>query len=591
MVDAAEDALVGTTRIALNEGLHAVCAGAGLTSRLPATCGEDAPPAHTSLPGLRSAIIRDAIALPGRLAPQLLSLPGAVSIDVQRSIAAATLLEAMFESADPLTWGAPLRRLAEVLGTCDGKGAECQRLAGALDRVGRMLEAIVTAEQRLRTAASSGPDAFAGEVFEVVDAALDGALQQEPKGALTVDRARVAGLIRDLLSLRREVEAAHAQADSGARRRVYVGAAARGLETVARLWSTSTGGVDFPLPVETAAVLQRLAQSASDRDASVVLELLAPHFREVAMAMSLPEEVPAVLAFIADLSTASTGAEVRQRLRAALLPLPPWAESLVLDANANWPRLDSRDFRVNGDLTVGYNGDSFGVVFRGSGMTYDLSSDSGLTQTDRYEGGVEGWWTYRPGPRLGLELRGTGQAVVYDSTVVDLNEDLLLGDETSVMARGTLLAGLRANPTTRWGIGVWGGAGFQYEFHDGLTLQRDTTTLSEDEPTTIRAEGRVHLQFDAWPQVLSLRARSDFNLLRISHDAGRIVVGEGASEVSTEQTTLQQVEILSRFMVDIDAFRFFELRPSIHAGLNTIVLEDLVTHTPVVGAGIRREAF
>jgi hypothetical protein len=91
--------------------------------------------------------------------------------------------------------------------------------------------------------------------------------------------------------------------------------------------------------------------------------------------------------------------------------------------------------------------------------------------------------------------------------------------------------------------------------------------------------------------VLSLRARSDFNLLRISHDAGRIVVGEGASEVSTEQTTLQQVEILSRFMVDIDAFRFFELRPSIHAGLNTIVLEDLVTHTPVVGAGIRREAF
>ena len=308
-------------------------------------------------------------------------------------------------------------------------------------------------------------------------------------------------------------------------------------------------------------------------------------------AAGLPEKAPAALGILASISAARDEDELRRILAAKLLALPPWAGAIVVDANGQWPSLESGDFRLNGDLTLGYNGGTFGVVGRGSALSYDLSSPLGLTQTDRYDGALEAWGFFAPSPALGFEFRLTGQAALYDTTVVDLAANLPLQDETSVMGRGTALLGLRSNPTARWALGLWAGAGMQYESHDGLRLQNHIITNRDDTPTTLRGEGRLHVQWNAWPDVLSLRARADGSLIQITRDSATLTLSNGTATTTSSHGTLRQFEILSRLFVDLDALRFFELRPAAHLGLNTISLGGRTTQSLVVGLGIRREAF
>lgn len=269
-----------------------------------------------------------------------------------------------------------------------------------------------------------------------------------------------------------------------------------------------------------------------------------------------------------------------------------------MDLNGDIPKLKDNATVLDGDLTLGYQGESFGVTGRGSLTNYDVTDDASFSQTERGEGSLEGWWMTNLGAKTKLELRAVAGALLYNTDASNPNTGLALGDESSVMGRGSALAGVRLHPRSDVALALYAGAGGQYEFHDSLKVFRNAGQVQgqDEERLTARGEGRVRFQWNAVPDVFSLRLRVDGSVFKLTRDTFAYQVGTATGIDQTQtRTELLQMELFSRGFFDVDAVRFLDFVPSVHGGLNYVYVSGEGTSqssvVPLVGIGIRREAL
>jgi hypothetical protein len=158
------------------------------------------------------------------------------------------------------------------------------------------------------------------------------------------------------------------------------------------------------------------------------------------------------------------------------------------------------------------------------------------------------------------------------------------------MGRGVAIVGLRLQ-TGAFAVYFGGGAGLQVEDYRTVTVMTGRReVISDQNPVTVRGEAHVKGQWNAIPDILSLRLRADLSYLQITRDDRRVAVGAGTS-TAYFATQREQTELILRGFLDVDALRFFGFLPSLHGGLNYVQLGSDGSTAPVIGVGIRREAL
>ena len=365
----------------------------------------------------------------------------------------------------------------------------------------------------------------------------------------------------------------------------------KNLQALRQAWRIAEVGQripEFPLRPELLAEVQPLVAAIVSGDWNRIVAGIHPQLETLEAQQLLPRGSVRAFDSAARFANARTEDDLKRAARDLVLPLPPWMDRWVVDLNASWPRLASNNFLLNGDLTLGYNGERFGIVARGTALSYDLTTQAGLTQTEQYEGSAEGWFLLPLGSATALDLRGNVGASIFDTTVVQQGSPF--GDQTSLMGRAVTVVGLRFQ-AGRVAAYLGGGAGFQYEDYSALnvmTVRR--AVLLDQNPWTLRGEGHVKAQWNAIPDILSLRLRADLSYLQITRDDRRVVVGTGSSKTHSV-TRSEQTQLVLRGFLDVDALRFFGFLPSLHGGLNYVQVGSDGSITPVIGVGIRREAL
>lgn len=315
----------------------------------------------------------------------------------------------------------------------------------------------------------------------------------------------------------------------------------------------------------------------------------------------LPEASVRALRIAASLAAATSEADVKRISRAEALPLPPWLDRFVFDINAAPPinkRLaGSSELALNGDLTLGYNGDRFGIVGSGGAAYYELEQAGNSALTERYAGTLDAWALFDIGKGVRLEPRLAGGAIYYGT----LASDSLAGtnrqtNQDSIFGRGVASLGVRVQPGARVAFSLAAGAGGQYEdyFRVLQTSVGDQGTVFNS-AVTVRYEGRARLQVVLWPEVLSFRARADLQAfdMRRSDQAVTFSVGR-VTQNQQGVTEISQIELFGRGFLDADIARFFGFVPSLHGGANVFSFSSngvgSTVVVPVAGIGIRRDA-
>lgn len=343
---------------------------------------------------------------------------------------------------------------------------------------------------------------------------------------------------------------------------------------------------------------RQAAQVVAAERAIELADALSPTIRDLEAVRALPSGTADGVRLAARLADVRTQDDVERLGRELVFGLPPWTDPFVADINASFPILESSEFRLNGDLTLGYNANTWGVVARGSAYNYELLTRGGLTDTVRYDGEASGYGYIPIAPKLRAELRGLFGASFYDTTTVSSERAALFVDQTSVIVRAEGIAGLRWDATDRAAFALQGGLGVQSETWDENSISANGAAVTyvgdERSPTTVRAEGRFRAQWNMVPDVVSSRLRVDLNSLAISRSdtSTTITVGSGvSSSTGTSVSSERQLEVFARLFFDIDAARVVDFRPSVHAGLNYIEVAGINAVAPVFGLGIRRESF
>jgi hypothetical protein len=302
------------------------------------------------------------------------------------------------------------------------------------------------------------------------------------------------------------------------------------------------------------------------------------------------------------LASAKDADDVQRAARDALVPVPAWVDRVVLDLNLSPPSL--KDIRgesnlsMNGDMTVGYNGDSLGFVAHADSAYYDITNLRNSALTERYAGSLEAWGLIALSPVARLEPRLSIGGAYYGTLASDATsaEDRQTNQD-SIMGRGTGLLGVRVSPSARLTAGLWAGGGVQYEdYYRVLQTSSGEQGSSYNVGISGKAEARFRLQWAVLPSVLSIRARFDYQRSAVRRDDQAITFSLGqVTRASQGVIELDQTEFFTRGFVDFEIARFFGFLPSVHAGLNTFLLSgdsgSTSTSVPVFGAGIRREAF
>lgn len=301
------------------------------------------------------------------------------------------------------------------------------------------------------------------------------------------------------------------------------------------------------------------------------------------------------LARAARLASARTQDEAERAVRGLLLGLGPWSDPWLFDVDAVVPRLDSDEFRVGGGLLLGYSGKGWGVAARGSLYDYDFQRGSVIRQTESAGGGLDGWFTL--GTTVRFEGRGSFAAQLYNTDAFAPATTAIFADETSVMGRGTLLAGLRVEPGERFAFGVWAGGGLQIESYSRDALVGQTFTDDSQDNTALRFEGRLRLHYLVVPRWLALRAQIDAQTFQITRNAAAARY-DGTGTVSYDQTasTLNETEAHARAFVDAEALRVLGFVPALTGGFDYFATSgggapSESTVVPVAGIGVRRTSY
>lgn len=307
-----------------------------------------------------------------------------------------------------------------------------------------------------------------------------------------------------------------------------------------------------------------------------------------------PDAVDTSLDVTAALAVARDERTAKVAIARAVLPIGPWAENLLADLNVGAVSLSDRGLNIAGDALLGYQGSSVGGDVRGALYEYDLSDDSSILQISQREVQLEGWVALGS-DAVQFEGRLEGRYVYLDSTRFSSTSDFL--DETSNLARGLLLLGLRAQPSSGAALGVWLGAGYQYEDYSPLLVSRTQSVILTDESSSaLVLEGRLRAQLAVWPRYVALRIRGDGTRYSVSRQSETLLFAAGGNSVIQTSDTSVVTEIHGRAFLDAEVARFFGFVPGLFGGLDYLSVDSsadgaVSAVSPVFGAGVRQVSF
>ena len=235
----------------------------------------------------------------------------------------------------------------------------------------------------------------------------------------------------------------------------------------------------------------------------------------------------------------------------------------------------------------------FGGDARGALYEYDLGDENSFLQISQREVGIEGWLELGS-PAFKFEARLEGKYVYLDSTRLDPGGDFL--DETSNLARGVLLVGLRGQPASTVALGAWIGGGYQYEDYSPLLVSTSQQVLLSDETrSTVVLEARLRAQLDVWPRYLALRARADFTRYSVGRQTESTLLQPGSVQNSQSAEDVTTTELHARGFLDVEAARFLGFVPGLFGGVDYLSIESDTSSvsgtSPVFGAGVRQVSF
>lgn len=346
------------------------------------------------------------------------------------------------------------------------------------------------------------------------------------------------------------------------------------------------------------AALERAAQA----DAKGFVDQIRPTLTDIAKRGKLTEAQIRAIDVAARLAQARSESDLKAAARAALLPLPPWVDRFAFDINVAPPvnknAHGESELSLNGDLTVGYNGDVLGFVAHADSSYYQIEQARNSALTERYAGSLDLWALVALSDVVRLEPRISAGALYYGTLADDATTSVdRQTNQDSIFGRGVASIGVRVQPGSRFAGALSVGAGGQYEdYYRVLQTSLGDQATTFNSATTVRFEGRLRAQVSLIPRILSLRVRADLNHFdmrradqAVTYSLGKVTAAEqGVTEIS-------QTEIFARGFLDADIARFFGFVPAIHAGANVFIISSNGASAndtvPVFGIGIRREAL
>ena len=318
--------------------------------------------------------------------------------------------------------------------------------------------------------------------------------------------------------------------------------------------------------------------------------------RMLALVEKLGAELPSGL--VSALTTAGAVAAARdyaeaERTLARTLLAGPWANNILLDLNVGAASLSSRGYTLAGDALAGYKVAGLGADVRGGLHEYDLSDDASFLQVTQREIQVEGWLGFG-GEELTFESRLEAKYVYFDSTRQEAAGDFL--DETSDLGRAALLLGLRAQPSSRVALGVWLGAGLQYEEYSPLLVSTtQQVLLSTESRTALALEARLRAELVVVPSYLATRARADFVRYSVSRQAEAVLLQPGAVQTSNSADDTTTTEFHLRGFIDLEVARLAGFVPGAYGGLAYLQIQSasasISALIPTFGIGVRQTSF
>lgn len=267
---------------------------------------------------------------------------------------------------------------------------------------------------------------------------------------------------------------------------------------------------------------------------------------------------------------------------------------LVLDASAGVPKLDRSTTKIVGSAVGGWEGGAWSAVARGSYAAYDFSGNGGVQQSERLDGGVDGAGRFKLTDGLRLELLGSLGGASYDTTTISPAQPLR--DESSIIIRGSALAGLRLATGGHTAYALFGG-GLQREDHSGTSVvfagNGAAVGLEDETQTSLRLSSRLGARLSVMPDKLALRARIDANMSSLRRDKASILVTSGQSATVAQATGTEKqslLELESRLFIDIDALAVSVLVPALFAGVDVVRASSSTASfsatVPVAGLGV-----
>lgn len=383
--------------------------------------------------------------------------------------------------------------------------------------------------------------------------------------------AHLAQLQRALVELR-QIEQSLSSADD------YVALVSAETEIVKHALGIVGARVEW---LELAKVLASAWASSSLEQMIQLLDAWLPYDSEAVAAVKL----------LVRLLGAKDEAQLKRILAKSALGLGPWSDAWLFGGSALLPVVGARNYRVVGDVTLGYQLESWGGVVRGALTSYDLSSASVLSDTTSTQAGLEFWYASL-GESIRFELRSDLGVGLYDTSSTPSGASPSFSDENSLLLRGAGLLGVRL-VSPRSALGVWLGGGAEHEAYDQLSVVTAPAAAAHVEDSThlsVVWRGRVRAQFALFPEVLSLRFHGDTRLHTLTRESTALDIT--ARAVSTEKHTeaREQWEGSSRFFADWELLRWFGVVPSLSAGVE-VVSSETTSERLVLGAGLRATEF
>lgn len=265
----------------------------------------------------------------------------------------------------------------------------------------------------------------------------------------------------------------------------------------------------------------------------------------------------------------------------------------VVDAGIGTVKLKSDEFRFSGDAALGYATRTIGLVGTGFVSYYDVTAPGLTTDFFKAGGGGDAWYlTSNKSKGIHFEARVSGGGYVYSSDSITSARALL---EDSVFGRGSLLLGLKLDPSDNFFLELLAGAGGQFEAYGRTNAARGATALDDQESLSLRGESRLALRWRFLPDTLGLRVKASAQTFQLTRTNSSIVASAATQTTaqSEETSKFRQTEAMTRLIVDLEAATFFGVTPGAYGGFDYLSISASAGSTtvflPTLGLGLFKD--